>query len=1131
MEPVKIDFIIGGNVDDQAPKTKKALDGVADAGKKAIDQTKQRIADTKSNIAQVEADLKKLQQYYDRAAPGRARDTFAQELSAAKRALQEEKNILTELEASVEKTAGTHVRLRTQVMTLKDELAKLEMQGKRNTPEYRQMATELGRLNDQMGDTAMQAKILADDEAGFKSVTSAVTGMAGAMSAAVGTAALLGAENEELTKVQTRLQAVMAITIGLQQVAETLNKDSYFRVHLLSKANELWSLTNLKVATTLGISTVAAKALMATLTLGLSVAITGLIYLVDKLISKNKEQKKAAQEAVKARQEASKAQMEAAKAAADNYAKELAQVEALRTALQSDNVSRSQKLSIIKKLQGIMPGYNAELDKEGRLIRDNKSAVDNYMKSIEKSIKLKAEEARLTELFSKRYELEQKNFTKPTTKKGSGISNLLNDSEARFNAWKDGELKKVDGAIEEVKQRISKGGLISIITPEKETAPTPDKKVKDETYDAAKVIQQQLLEINKQTSDLLFDQRENNLQKTLDAIDREKETELEKIKLKEQEIIDKYNSTNKDKKGFQKASSLSDISPELAAKNIKAVEALENAYEEQKKAEQKKYYDDIARMAAEAADERVKIENDYEGQIKQAREAGFESYAKLLEEERNKKISDITAAIITESETYKLATNDQLAISQETTAKLIDLIKQRVAAELAAGKISKEKAFEILRSIEGSGATRGSSNNPFTSLIKGVEDYKKAKDSLSTSRSAGASVDDIAKLEAAANSAFESTAGAAGAALTGVRDILGMAVEGLDQLGLLTEEEKKTANDVIGMVSGAANLAMGISTGNPVQIIQGSIELLVNGLKVFDKKSKDIEKAQKRAIKDVENLTRAYDKLQRSVDKALGTDIYKNQRSQLVNLQRQIAEYYRLIELEQKKKAKKQDQEAIAEWRNKIDELKWMSEDILNNITESIAQTSAKDLATELAEALVSAFDQGASAAEAMGKVVDGVIRKAVVNSLKLRFLEKPLEGIIDTFAKDMESGGGLDSAEAARFRKAVESLGNDFYAAFEQANQALDGIFNSSAKINQEGIKGDMSNITEQTGTAIVGQLAAMRLSVAYLANNSKNTAEDMTRIFAEIYRIKENTEYCRLLERIDNNIQYLKSNGIQVK
>ena len=93
-----------------------------------------------------------------------------------------------------------------------------------------------------------------------------------------------------------KVQSLMAITIGLQQVAKTLNKDSYTQLVLVRKAKNYITVAETKFATALGISNVAAKALMATLTLGLSVAITAAIALISKFISKNREAKKAQEE-------------------------------------------------------------------------------------------------------------------------------------------------------------------------------------------------------------------------------------------------------------------------------------------------------------------------------------------------------------------------------------------------------------------------------------------------------------------------------------------------------------------------------------------------------------------------------------------------------------------------------------------------------------------------------------------------------------------------------------------------------------------------------------------------------------------------------------------------------------------
>ena len=109
---------------------------------------------------------------------------------------------------------------------------------------------------------------------------------------------LFASENENLAKVQARVQSVMAITMGLQQVFNALNKDSAFRLVTVTKAKELLTAANYRLATSLGISNAAATALMATLTLGLSVVITGVIVAWNKLSDAQEEAAKKAQERV-----------------------------------------------------------------------------------------------------------------------------------------------------------------------------------------------------------------------------------------------------------------------------------------------------------------------------------------------------------------------------------------------------------------------------------------------------------------------------------------------------------------------------------------------------------------------------------------------------------------------------------------------------------------------------------------------------------------------------------------------------------------------------------------------------------------------------------------------------------------
>lgn len=139
------------------------------------------------------------------------------------------------------KNAGKHENLRTKIRELKLELVELEAAGERNTAKYREIQEEVGRLTDAWGDATAQASILAHDQRGMQGVISGLSGVSGVMSAAQGAVALFAGENENLQKIMLRVQSLMSITMGLQQLQAALDKDSAFRLVTLNGLKQLWN--------------------------------------------------------------------------------------------------------------------------------------------------------------------------------------------------------------------------------------------------------------------------------------------------------------------------------------------------------------------------------------------------------------------------------------------------------------------------------------------------------------------------------------------------------------------------------------------------------------------------------------------------------------------------------------------------------------------------------------------------------------------------------------------------------------------------------------------------------------------------------------------------------------------------
>ncbi len=95
---------------------------------------------------------------------------------------------------------------------------------------------------------------------------------------------------------------------------------------------------------------------------------------------------------------------EAKKSATQTYADESSEVHTLTSKLHNNNLTIESRREALKRLKEIVPDYLADLTDEGTLINNNKSAIDQYLTSLEKRIRLQAYEEKLKELHSKKIE-------------------------------------------------------------------------------------------------------------------------------------------------------------------------------------------------------------------------------------------------------------------------------------------------------------------------------------------------------------------------------------------------------------------------------------------------------------------------------------------------------------------------------------------------------------------------------------------------------------------------------------------------------------------------------------------------------------------------------------------------------
>lgn len=325
---------------------------------------------------------------------------------------------------------------------------------------------------------------------------------------------------------------------------------------------------------------------------------------------------------------------------------------------------------------------------------------------------------------------------------------------------------------------------------------------------------------------------------------------------------------------------------------------------------------------------------------------------------------------------------------------------------------------------------------------------------------------------------FKEAFGDLGSSLTFLSSCFGSVVSGMKKMGVSMDEETEAIlGDIGGMLDGAAQLSQGIATANPLGIIQGSIGFLSSAFDLFNSRDRKAEKSIKKHEEAVTRLGRAYTALEHAVDNALGETVYQNQNALIANLRQQQNEIYGMINDEKSKKHT--DWSKVEEYQERIADANRQIEDIIAEITKSITQTSAGELADQLKDALIEAFEGGEDAAKAFGDIANDVLKNAVANALKLQFLEKPLQNAIKQLQKDMgfdEEGNGsfdgLTEEEQARFKAAIAAAG----ANFKNAMDMYKDLFAELDDSDPTSLSGAIKGASQESIDLLAGQTNAVR-------------------------------------------------------
>jgi len=172
-----------------------------------------------------------------------------QEQTEAKKTVDDLTFVLAEQEQQFLKQSTTSKTLSSDLRKVKDEMAKLELEGQRGSDRWNELTKEAIDYNKAIKDTNEELNRVTKSTAGIDNLIGAVSGLVGVFSAAQGAAALFGNEDEDLQKTLVKLNGAVALLAGLQAVQTEVTKKGTIASKALTFVQRQYTITTNQAAT------------------------------------------------------------------------------------------------------------------------------------------------------------------------------------------------------------------------------------------------------------------------------------------------------------------------------------------------------------------------------------------------------------------------------------------------------------------------------------------------------------------------------------------------------------------------------------------------------------------------------------------------------------------------------------------------------------------------------------------------------------------------------------------------------------------------------------------------------------------------------------------------------------------
>lgn len=332
--------------------------------------------------------------------------------------------------------------------------------------------------------------------------------------------------------------------------------------------------------------------------------------------------------------------------------------------------------------------------------------------------------------------------------------------------------------------------------------------------------------------------------------------------------------------------------------------------------------------------------------------------------------------------------------------------------------------------------------------------------------------------------------------LIGTLGDLGSAFDALgnDSMGDTLSTAQEVAGGLLNTAQSGATLFAGISSGNPMAIMQGATGVVsgVTGIigsiaKAHDKK---LDKAIQRSQLEVKKLSNDYKNLQSVIERQLGAVTQSQSKEMIANLQKQQEEVQKQMEAEQDKKDS--DASKIEDYKQQYIELGEQIKYFYEDLASEQFGIDLKGWSDQISEALVNAFANGEDAAKTFDDTVADIMRNVIKEMISLNVIKPAMNKLRDylfgdkgIFTDSSAGGTNLTEQEAAGLMQQLGSLRgtiSDSKKIWDYLNAAAKKMGTSLEKTSASNTlsKGIQENITEETANILASYINGIRADVS---------------------------------------------------